>query len=179
MAISQKLLNFIRREFEKEEQSDFSRLKRVPDSRVMDKLGYYLSLGKTDRGAFADYLVHAAHNHYAFVVGATIFDLQDLPSAYTEREWIRTRALTVPNWDSAKDVPLLLAMVQTYKIDKHRGTPSCVSKKQFEYASSVRSVKAPELRKRLRAALKPLGYYKVDELGDYLCTMHGKEFRVG
>jgi hypothetical protein len=179
MPTSKKLLDFIRREFQMEEDLGFTRLTRVPDSRVAGKLRYYFSLPKADRMAFADYLAHTSCNHYAFVVGATHFDLRKHPSAYLEKAWLDTRALSAPDWNSVKSVPLLRAMVQTYKIDQHRGTQSCVSKKQFEYASSIRSIKAPELRKRLRATLKPLGYYKTDELGYYLCRMARREFRVG
>lgn len=178
MPTSKKLLDFIRREFQMEEDSGFSRLKRVPDSHVAEKLRYYFSLPKADRIAFADYLAHVSYNHHAFVVGAADFDLRKHPSAYLEKEWRDTQALTAPDWGSAKNVPLLRAMVQTYKIDQHKGTPSSVSKKQFEYASSIRTIKAPELRKRLRATLKSLGYYKTDELGHYLCRMARREFRV-
>jgi hypothetical protein len=75
-------------------------------------------------------------------------------------------------------VPLLRAAVQQYKIDAQRGVPSCVSEAEFKLASSVRSVKAPEMRKRVRAALKPLGYYKVDDLGYYRCRNDDREFFV-
>jgi hypothetical protein len=68
--------------------------------------------------------------------------------------------------------------LQCYKMDLRRGEPSVVSDEQFEYASSIRSVKAPELRKRIRAALEPLGYYKTDQLVYYLCRRGGREFRV-
>jgi hypothetical protein len=34
------------------------------------------------------------------------------------------------------------------------------------------------LRKRVRAALKPLGYFKIDELGYYHCRAHDREFTV-
>jgi hypothetical protein len=77
-----------------------------------------------------------------------------------------------------RSVPLLRATVQQYKIDTQRGVASCVSEEEFRLASSVRSVKAPELRKRVRAALKPLGYYKIDELGYYRCRGDTREFLV-
>jgi hypothetical protein len=137
-----------------------------------------MSLHKGDRIALADYLVHVAYNHYALVVGASHFDLTKHPSFSKQKEWSDARAWDT-DWNSVKSVPLLRAMVQTYKIDKHRGTKSCISKKQFDYASSVPSAKAQELRKRVRAALIPLGYYKIDELGFYLCRLGGRKFRVG
>lgn len=179
MPPSQKLLNFIRSEFRAEERSGFARLKRVPDSRVSEKLQYYLSLSKAERTGFADYLAHAAHNHYAFVVGAGNFELLSHPFRHIEKRRLDGRALTPPDWDSVRSVPLLRAMVQTYKIDQHRGTQSCVTKEQFERASSIRSVKASELRKRLRATLKPLGHYKTDALGYYHCKLENRKFCVG
>jgi len=104
-------------------------------------------------------------------------DLNQHPYSAKEKAWRDIRALAT-DWNSERSVPLLRTMVQQYKIDQHRGNPSCVSKKQFEYASSIRSVKAPELRRRVRGALKPLGYYKIDELGWYCCRQGDREFRV-
>ena len=46
---------------------------------------------------------------------------------------------------------------------------SHVTKEQFEQASSIHSIEAPELRKRVRAALKPFGHYETDVLGNYWC----------
>jgi hypothetical protein len=179
MPPSHKLLDFIRGEFEAEERLSFARTKLIPDSRVAEKLQYYLSLLKTEQAGFADYLAHAAHNHYAFVVGAQNFELPSHPFAHIEKRWLDARALTAPDWNSVRSVPLLRAMVRTYKIDRHRGTQSCVTKEQFKRASSINSVKAPELRKRLRATLKPFGHYETDALGYYQCKLKGREFSVG
>ena len=77
-----------------------------------------------------------------------------------------------------RSVPLLRAAVQQYKIDAQRGVPSCISEDEFKLASAVRSVKAPELRKLVRAALKSLGYYRIDDLGYYRCRNEGREFLV-
>ncbi len=79
MPPSQKLLNFIRGEFKGEERLGFARTKRIPDSRVAEKFKYYLSLPKTEQAGFADYLAHAAHNHYSFVAGAPNFELPSHP----------------------------------------------------------------------------------------------------
>jgi hypothetical protein len=177
MTPSEKLLHFFLQEFKAEEKSDFARLRRVPDSRAESKLRYYISLGKADRAGFADYCAHSAHNFFGFVVDAPALNLTQHPSFANVSAWQNIRALAT-DWSSEKSVPLLRAMVQQYKIDQHRGNPSSVSKKQFDYASSIRSVKAPELRKRVRAALKPLGYYRIDELGWYCCRQGDREFRV-
>lgn len=179
MSPSRKLLDFIRGEFEAEERLHFARIRRVPDSRVAEKLKYYLSLSKTEQAGFADYLAHAAHNRYAFVVGAGNFELPNHPFRHIEKRRLDVRALTPPDWDSVESVPFLRAMVQQYKIDQHRGTESSVTKRQFERASSIHSIKAPELRKRLRAILKPFGYYETDALGYYHCKLRRRKFCVG
>lgn len=178
MNSSKKLLNFFRHEFRAEEKSGFARLQYVPDSRVASKLRYYKSLDKADRAGFADYCAHLAHNSYSFVLGAAKLHIAQHPFYSKEKEWLDARASNT-NWNAERSVPLLRAMVQQYKIDRHRRTPSSVSKEQFEYASSVRSVKAPELRKRVRNALIPLGYFKTDEQGFYLCRQGHRKFRVG
>ena len=82
------------------------------------------------------------------------------------------------DFDDVKSVPLLRSMVQQYKIDRHNRVQSSVTREQFEHASAVRSVKAPELRKRVRAALTAFGYYESDFLGNYWCKIGKKKFAV-
>lgn len=173
MSPSPKLLDFFRREFKTEEAAGFARLSRVPDSHVMAKLAHYRSLSPADRLAFADCCAHWAHACYGFVVGAPAFD-------HTQHQFFSQWSSTLisGSWDTRKSVPLLRSAVQQYKIDTKRGVSSCVTKEEFECASSIRSVKAPELRKRVRATLKPLGYYRIDELGYYCCRQSDREFRV-
>ena len=87
-----------------------------------------------------------------------------------------------PSWnrdfEDVKSVPLLRAMVRQYKIDLHNKVPSQVTKEQFEHACSIRSIKAPELRKRVRNALKAFGYYETDLLGNYWCRRGKQKFSV-
>jgi hypothetical protein len=174
IAPSEELLDFFRREFQAEQNSGFARISRVPDSYVMANLRYYRSLGEADRAAFIDCCAHWAHANYGFVIGAPRFDHTLHP--FFSR-WHRPNDTN--DWDLThkRNVPLLRSMVSQYKMDMHRGVPSCITKAEFKYASSIRSVKAPELRKRVLAALKPLGYYKKDQLG-YYCRHGGREFRV-
>ncbi len=139
----------------------------------MAKLAHYRSLSQADKLAFADCCAHWAHACYGFVVGAPAFDHTQHPFF---SQWSGT--LTSGNWDTQKSVPLLRAAVQQYKIDTQRGIESSVTREQFEYASSIRSIKVPELRNRVRAALKPFGYYRIDELGYYCCRQGEREFRV-
>jgi hypothetical protein len=173
MPPSERLLNFFRREFQTEERTGFARLKRIPDSHVMAWLSHYKSLNEADRLAFADCCAHWAHACYGFVIGAPKIDHTQHP--FFPR-WSAT--LISGHWDTQRSVPLMRARVQQYKIDAHRGVQGHISREQFEYASSIHSVKAPELRKRVRAALKPLGYQKIDELGFYCCRQGEREFRV-
>lgn len=169
-----KLLDFFRREFQMEEGAGFPRLSRIPDTHVKINLSYYRSLSKADRIAFVDCCAHWAHAHYGFVVGAPAFDHTQHPFF---SKW--SSVLISWSWDARwNSIPLLRSLVQQYKIDTKRGVSSAVTKKDFEYASSIRSVKAPDLCKRVRLALKPLGHYKIDELGYYYCRLSGREFRV-
>lgn len=173
MEASIPLLDFFRCEIEAEERGDFVRLARVPDSHVMARLGYYRSLTHGDREGFRDYGAHWAAACYGFVIGAPRID--PTPHPLYERWRAAGSDMRVA---LRRSVPLLRAVVQQYKIDAARGVPSSVSKEELEVASSVRSIKAPELRKRVRAALKPLGYHKRDEIGYYHCRLEEREFRV-
>lgn len=168
-----RLINFFLREIDAEAQAGFPRLSRIPDSHVSAQLGYYRSLGEDDRRAFRDCCAHWASACYGFVVNAPRIDCTKHPFFDRWRPAGRGDVYGV-----RRSVPLLRAVVQQYKIDAHRGVPSSVSEEQFRFASSVRPVNARELRKRARAALKPLGYYKVDELGYYRCHAGDREFLV-
>ena len=151
----------------------FPRLSRVPDSWVACQLAYYQSLGESDRREFRECGAHWACANYGFVVDAPPIDHTKHP--FFER-WNPVNRGDLAGF--RRSVPLHRALVQQYKIDAHRGIPSSVAEEEFRVASSVRSVKAPELRKRVRAALKALGYYKVDELGYYRCRGESREFLV-
>ena len=171
-----RLQNFFRTEIETEVQSGFARLARVPDSYVQSKLQYYHSLGELDRMAFLDCSAYWASVHYGFVVNAPRME----PTAHPFFDRWSHGPRWNTDWDNVKSVPHLRAMVQQYKIDQHHKIPSNVTKTQFERASSIQSVKAPELRKRVRAALQPLGYYRQERLGDdiYWCRQKEVEFFV-
>jgi hypothetical protein len=171
-----KLREFLRSEIQAEVESGFARLARIPESHVVDKLRYYVSLSEDDKRAFLDCCAHWAGASYGFVVKIPLgqLSLADHPFFL---KWSRG-----PSWnrdfDDVKSVPLLRSMVQQYKMDLHRKVPSSVTKAQFEHASSVRSIKAPELRKRVRAALKPFGHYETDTRGHYWCKKGKQKFSV-
>src|SRR5260370_2880528 len=169
-----RLQECVRSEIQVEVRSGFARLVRIPESAVVDKLRYYSALGDGDTRAFLDCCAHWASAYYGFVVKIPTLNLRDHAffSKWSQGpSWHR-------NFDDVKSVPLLRSMVQQYKIDLHNKVPSHVTKEQFERASSIRSIKAPELRKRVRAALKPFGHYETDVLGNYWCKKGKQKFSV-
>jgi hypothetical protein len=172
MPASEKLLAFFPNEFVTEQSAGFARLRRVPDSFVEGKLRYFQSLSPTDQAHFIDCSSHWAHACYGFVVQAPEIDHTNHPFF---NRWHDVNILF--RFESNRNVPILRATITQYKIDKRRGVRSCVSEEQFRFAESVKSIKAPELRKRVRAALTRLGYRKKDELG-YYCDWEGQEFKV-
>lgn len=171
-----RLQEFFRSEIETEVQSGFARIERIPDSHVQSNLNYYRSLGQSDRTAFLECSAYWASVHYGFVINTP----KMVPTAHPFFDKWSSGPQWNTNWDNVKSVPHFRAMVQQYKIDQHRNAPSSVTRSQFERASSIRSVKAPELRKRARAALRPLGYYKLEKLGSYMywCKQERCEFFV-
>jgi hypothetical protein len=173
MAESTQLLSFFLREINTEERAGFPRLSRIPDSRVEAQLAYYGSLDDDTRQAFRNCCAHYAYACYGFVVNAPRIDHTRHPFFQRWKASGRSAFSRV-----RRSVPLLRAAVQEYKLDAHRGVRSCVSEEDFEFAISIRAVKAPELRKRVRAALKSLGYYKVDDLGYYRCRRDDRDFLV-
>ena len=176
LAALKKLREFLNSEIEAEVRSGFARLVRIPESRVVNKLRYYGSLSKDDKRAFLDCCAHWAGAYYGFVVKIPPGQLSLTAHPFFTK-WSQG-----PSWyrdfDNEKSVPILRAMVQQYKIDLHNKVPSSVTKEQFERASSIRSIKAPELRKRVRGALKPFGHYETDALGNYWCKRGKQKFSV-
>jgi|SRR5579864_3655969 len=168
------LRDFFLSEIKLEVTSGFSRLKRIPSTHVMNKLRYFATLKADDQGVFLDCCAYWASVQYGFVVNLERLD----PAAHPFfLKWSRGPMWT-RDFDDVKSVPLLRAMVRQYKIDVHKKVQSHVTKEQFERAAAVRSVKAPELRKRVRAALKAFGYFETDSLGNYLCKIGKTKFSV-
>jgi hypothetical protein len=173
MAASEKLFAFFRSEFVAEERSGFARLKHVPDSRVEESLGWYQSLAAADRTSFVDFVAHHAHNTYGFVIGAPALDLTKHPFyGRWDDPWARFP------FRSSRNVMMLRDAVRQYKIDRQRGVPSCISEELFRFAESVKSLKAPELRKRVQAVLNKFDFRKTDEYGGHRCVWDGQEFEV-
>jgi hypothetical protein len=168
------LQSFFLSKVKQEVASGFSRLKRVPSSQVIEKMRFFATLDADDQSAFLDCCSYWASVHYGFVVQMDRLN----PTAHPFfSRWSRGPMWT-RDFDDVKSVRLLRSRVQQYKIDRHNRVQSSVTKEQFEHASAVRSVKAPELRKRVLATLKAFGYYESDFLGNYWCQFGKKKFAV-
>jgi len=170
--IREKLIAFFRAEIDAEEQWGFPRLNRIPEHFLQDRLNHYRGLSDAEKELYKDCSATFAAACHTFVVHAP--SIQHTEHPYFPR-WQAFKK-TLLDDPSLRNVPLFRAMIQQYKIDKHRGVPSSVSEAQFALASSIRPVKIPERRRRVRAALKKLGLVKVDKLGFYRCHHAGKDF---
>lgn len=199
MAAYQKLLVFFRSEFLSEERSGFGRLKRVPDSRVEESLGFYQSLSATDKISCIDCCAHYAVANYGFLIQTMRPEFAELLKTGTPRElmplheeimnarWDHPKHPFLTRWcdpwnrfafRSLRNVPMLRVAVSQYKIDRHKNVPSSVSEDLFRFAQSVKSIKAPKLRKRVRATLNKFGYQKTDPFGGHRCVREDQEFGV-
>jgi hypothetical protein len=172
--IREKLIAFFRSEIDAEEQWGFPRLKRIPESYLQDRLNHYRQLSDNEKQRYKDCSATFAAACHAYVLDALSIDHTKHPYYSQWREFKKT-LMDDPNF---RNVPIFRAMVQQYKIDRYRGVQSSVSETQFAFASSIRPVKLPERRKRVRAALKKLGLVKVDDRGLYRCHHAGEDFAV-
>jgi hypothetical protein len=172
--IRKKLIAFFRAEINAEEQWGFPRLNRIPESFLQDRLNHYRGLSDAEKERYKDCSATFAAACHTFVVDAPGIDHTKHP--YFDR-W-QAYKKTLLDDPHLRSVPLFRAMIQQYKIDKHRGAPSSVSEAQFALACSIRPVVLSERRRRVRAALKKLGLIKVDDLGYYRCHLAGMDFSV-
>jgi hypothetical protein len=172
--IHKKLVAFFRAEIETEEQWGFPRLHRIPESFLQDRLQHYRQLSEAEQDRYKDFAATFAAACHTFVVNAPDIDHRSHPYFHKAGAFKKT-LLDDPNF---RNVPLFRAMIQQYKMDMRRGVPSSVSEAQFALASSIRPVKLPERRRRVRAVLKQLGLVKVDDLGFYRCHLAGTDFAV-
>ena len=172
--IQEKLIAFFRAEIEEEEKWGFPRLSRIPERFLQDRLNHYRGLSDAEKARYKDCSATFAAAGHTFVVDAPTIHHTKHPY-FDQWQLFKKTLLDDPN---LRSVPLFRAMIQQYEIDKYRGVPSSVSEAQFILASSIRPVKLPERRRRVRAALKRVGLVKVDKLGFYRCHHAGKDFSV-
>jgi len=172
--IREKLIAFFRAEIDAEEQWGFPRLSRIPESFLQDRLNHYRELSDTEKDRYKDCCATFAAASHTFVVDAPGIDHTKHPY-FDHWQSFKKTLLDNPN---LRNVPLFRAMIQQYKIDKHRGVPSSVSEAQFALACSIHPVKLAERRKRVKAVLQQFGLVKVDNLGFYCCRYGEKDFSV-
>jgi hypothetical protein len=142
---------FRRARLDAEARTGFARLRRVPDTRVRQLLDYYETLGDAEKDAFAD-----AATGWRTLEMATP-DARCLRADAAWARWENARQLA-PEGDPYRyhSVPNLRLCVAQAKMDRAKGIPPTVPKDLEEYAASVRSPKASELRKHVRVAFKSL-----------------------
>lgn len=158
------LHKFLRSEFDSEAKNGFARLRRVPDTHVRHFLDYYLSLSASEQNDLAD--------------GSTLWGALRLlgPRTPENSEALEKNPALQKWWHEmvmcrGRDphhyysVPLLRLCVAQAKIDRANGKPSSVPKELEQYAASIRSVKAPELRKLVRPLLRSILNARSSNLG--------------
>jgi len=172
--IRQKLIAFFRAEIDAEEKWGFPRLSRIPDQFLQDRLNHYRGLSDAEKERYKDCSATFAAAGHTFVVNVPRFQHTEHPYFH---HWQAFKKTLLDDPD-LRSVPLFRAMIQQYKIDRHRGVASSVSEAQFALACSIHPVKLPERRRRVRAVLKEFGLAKLDKLGFYRCCYRGKNLAV-
>jgi len=170
MTKQEKLIDFFRGEFRSEEESGFGLLSRIPSSAIEQRLAHYLSLPEEEKNAYVDCSAHWAYSRYRHLIDAPEIDVRRHPY-FEQWSFVRRRY-------TDRSVPVLRAIVQDYKNALKRGVNPPVSEDLFNIASEVKSIKAPELRKRVRKELVSLGYHKTEKPDFFHCSLDGKEFIV-
>lgn len=184
MVNTQALHKFLRGEFDAEARTNFARLRRVPDTHVRHFLDYYGSLNTTDQDALAD-----ASTLWGTLRTLMLWGLR--PSGPHEtlktnlawerwaHEMVMGRSRDPHHYSS---VPYLRTCIAQAKMDRAKGKLSSVSRELEDYAASIRSVKAPELRKLVRPVLRSILGARPSKLGggewDYEGTISGLRVMV-
>jgi hypothetical protein len=178
MDLANRLQRFFQAEISAECRADFPTLKRIPDTYVRKNLYFYMTLDSKEVGAFIEYAAMMACIRNSFVVGVPASDFPQHPMQD------RVRAAMAGYWeDEFMGIPMLRTAVSQYKIDHRKRKESCVSEETFTYASSIRSAKAPDIRRAVKAAFaEALECREVEKFGDghyiYRCRVDGQDVAV-
>ena len=154
MDLMKALHRLLRSDFDIEAGSGFSQLSRVPDTRVRHFLDYYKSLDPSRQDALANTVTFWGAIRVAGA-GPDSYDM--LKTDATFNEWSREMVQGV-----GRDryyyygVPSFRLCVAQDKIDRAKGGPSSVPKDFVDYALSIKSIKTPELSKRVSIAMEQL-----------------------
>jgi hypothetical protein len=178
MADIEALHKFLRCEFQAEACTDFARLRRVPDTHVRHFLDYYRGLTTYEQNSLADASTLWGALRLWGLRPSTHYDMLK-----TNVAWNRWRHEMAMGGFRYHSVPMLRTCLAQAKIDRAKGKPSSVPKDLEEYAASVRSVKAPELRNLVRTVLKASLGARPSKLGggdwDYDGSVNGSRVIVG
>ena len=158
------LHSFLRKEFDAEAQNGFARLRRVPDTHVRHFLDYFASLNPLSQDDLADAATLWATLRLA--PQAELEHREALGAHPAWKLWCDEMAMGCGRdphyYYSVIDLRMCLAQA---KIDRGRLSISSVPKELEDYAASIRSVKAPALRKHVRAAFSSLFGAKHTNIG--------------
>jgi hypothetical protein len=146
------VFQFIRHEFTKEKESGFSRLKRVPDTYVLKFLDYFGSLESQDQLALEDALA-VRSLHYFFPPSDTEPFNPTWNAIPAFQQYMQAMVL-MGDWKywGAHD----LKRVASPNLHKIRGMSMEVPEEIVQLGSTLRPVKAGELRKRIKSAFTHL-----------------------
>ena len=178
MNIANRLLEFFRAEISAECEASFPNLRVIPDTYVRKHLYFFRSLAPEDVSSFIECLATRACRCHSFILDIPASEFAPHPMEE------RVRAAVGSYWeDEFTGIPLLRVTVSQYKIDHAKGKESCVSDETFAYASSIRSAKAPDIRRAVKAAFaEELSCQEVEKIGggDYIhrCNVDGTEAAV-
>ena len=152
MTYEDRLLAFARREFDREARAGFLHLARLPDSKVAARIDHFRLAAADEQARLADCCAWQAHITLASRFGGRPAKPTDHP--FFER-WAEIRpSAEQPGFDQRMAVRLVREELRV-------SMPPSLTPEAFERAVAVEYVKAPELKKRARAALKLLGLQSV------------------
>lgn len=152
------VLRFFRAEIEEERAKGWTRLSRVPDTNVGIRLEFFNGLSPLEQDSCLDFLALMASSMCVPDLRASI-DYRAHPIA---QAWSNP---AVAHSVRHMSVPLLRACVGQFKMDQKRGVRSRVSRDLFDYASTLKSPKATDLRKSVKNTLQNRGLKGVSRCG--------------
>ncbi len=177
----EQLISFFRTELDSERDSNWSRLKRIPDTRVWRNLKLFDTLESSDRNSFLHCAAEWACAAYGFIL-----DLP--PHNHTQNPFFNRWQHAISGYlegyfdKQFESIPSLRTAAAQFKMDAAKGKPPSVTRELYDYALSVHGMKAPELRKGVKQAFTSIGLQKVEKHGGgnyiYHCAMGKSAFKV-
>lgn len=174
---AEKLTAFVKRELVEESENGFSRVAGIPDGYVQATVAFWRGLGEADRAHCLDALA---------VRGARFCNLLREHGVQQEHFFERqldegTNALRfTPRFVGVRDLRLQAAI---QRMQSGEGVAASVLDGGLAHAPSIRPVKAPQLRKAVKAAFATLGLTEIEKCGGgvflYHCQVAGSDITIG